>query len=135
MILRLLVLFIVLCVASVIAVLGLGFVVWSLYLYLAKFLNPYVAALISGGAAIAVAIVLVLITGLATGYIKGGGRAAFKPEPGAPGFACDPVELINRYPLESGLTAAIVGFIVGSSADAPGTLTELLILLKESGRK
>lgn len=135
MILRLLVLFIVFCIASVIAVLGLGFIVWSLYLYLETFLNPYIAALISGAAAIAVAIILVLITGLATGYMKADGKTKFKPEPGPAGFASDPLELIDRYPLESGLSAAIVGFIVGSSADAPKTLTELLTLLKESGHK
>jgi hypothetical protein len=45
------------------------------------------------------------------------------------------MELVQRYPLESGLTAAIAGFIVGSSADAPRTLTEFLTLLKESDPK
>ena len=135
MLLRILVLFIVFCIASVIAVLGLGFIVWSLYLYLTTLFNPYMAALISGAAAIAVAFMLVLIAGLATGYIKGGRGVKFKPGPGQAGFTSDPVDLINRYPLESGLTAAIVGFIVGSSADAPRTLAEFLTLLKESGPK
>jgi nitrate reductase NapE component len=132
---RLIIIFVVFCIASVIAVLGLGFLVWSLYLYLETFWNPYVAALLSGASAIAIAIILVLIAGFATGYMKVGGKTKFKPEPGPAGFASDPAELINRYPLESGLTAAIVGFVVGSSGDTPKTLTELLTLLKETGQK
>lgn len=135
MLLRILVLFIVFCIASVIAVLGLGFIVWSLYLYLSTFFNPYMAALISGAAAITVAFMLVLIAGLVTGYIKGGGEVKFKPEPRQTGIASDPLDFVNRYPLESGLTAAIAGFIVGSSAGAPGTLAEFLTLLKQSGPK
>ena len=133
--LRLLVISIVFCLASVIIVFGLGFLVWSLFLYLETFLNPYHAALVSGVAAIAIAIILVLFTGPLTGYIKAGTRAQFKPEPGRADFASDPMELINRYPIESGLTAAIVGFIVGSSADAPKTLAEFLTLIKDSGKK
>ena len=45
------------------------------------------------------------------------------------------MEFVQKYPLESGITAAIAGFIVGSSADAPRTLTEFLTLLKETNTK
>jgi hypothetical protein len=132
---RLAVVLLVLVVSSVIALIGLGFFVWSLYLYLETLLSPYWAALISGAGAIALAIVIVLIALLATGYLKRGGRVKPKQVHAHTGDAYDPMELVQRYPLESGLTAAIAGFIVGSSADAPRTLTEFLTLLKESDPK
>jgi hypothetical protein len=130
---RLAVVLLVLVVSSVIVLIGLGFFVWSLYLYLETLLSPYWAALISGAGAIALAIVIVLIALLATGHLKRSGRV--KPVQARAGDAYDPIELVQRYPLESGLTAAIAGFIVGSSADAPKTLTEFLTLLKESDPK
>ena len=135
MLLRVLILLVVLCVSSVITVLGLGFLVWSLYLYLETLFNPYQAALMSGAAAIVLALAIVLITLLLTGYFKRGGRVKLKPQPAQAGLESDPLELVYKYPLESGLTAAIAGFIVGSSADAPRTLTEFLTLLKQSGSR
>ncbi|MEW6144738.1 MAG: hypothetical protein AB1598_06925 [Thermodesulfobacteriota bacterium] len=132
---RLAAVLLVLVVSSVIVLIGLGFFVWSLYLYLETLFSPYWAALISGAGAIALAVVIVLIALLATGYLKRGGRVKPKPARARAGESCDPMELVQRYPLESGLTAAIAGFIVGSSDDAPKTLTEFLTLLKESDPK
>ncbi len=135
MIFRALVVLLVLCVSSVIAVIGLGFFVWSLYLYLETVLSPWQAALLSGAGAIALAAAVVLLALLFTGVFKKSGRVKTKPEQAGTGFSSDPLGLVYKYPLESGLTAAIAGFIVGSSADAPGTLSEFMTLLKESGLK
>ena len=132
---RALVVLLVLCVSSVIAVIGLGFFVWSLYLYLETLFSPYWAALMSGAGAIALAAAIVLVALLFTGFFKKSGRVKPKPEHAGTGFSSDPMGLVYKYPLESGLTAAIAGFIVGSSADAPKTLTEFMTLLKESGLK
>lgn len=135
MLLRAVVVLLVLVVSSVIVLIGLGFFVWSLYLYLETLLSPYWAALISGAGAIALAAAAVLLALLCTGFFKRSRRVKSKPEQLSAGFTSDPMDLVQRYPLESGLTAAIAGFIVGSSADAPRTLTEFLTLLKESDPK
>ncbi len=135
MFLRALVVLFVLCISSVIAVIGLGFFVWSLYLYLETLLSPWWAALLSGAGAIALAAAVVLLALLFTGFLKKSGRVRQKPEHAGAGFSSDPMGLVYKYPLESGLTAAIAGFIVGSSADAPRTLSEFMTLLKESGLK
>lgn len=132
---RALVVLLALCVSSAVALIGLGFVVWSLYLYLATMLSPYWAALISGAGAVALAIVVVLVVLYMTGYFSRRGKAGSKPREAKAAAACDPMELVHRYPLESGVTAAIAGFIVGSSADAPRTLAEFLTLLKANDPK
>ncbi|KAB2835117.1 MAG: hypothetical protein F9K51_00745 [Candidatus Dadabacteria bacterium] len=132
---RALVVLFALCVSSAVALIGLGFVVWSLYLYLATMLSPYWAALISGAGAVVLALVVVVAVLYLTGYFGGRRKAASKPRDAQPAAAYDPVDLVQRYPLESGLTAAIAGFIVGSSPDSPRTLTQFLTLLKESDPK
>ena len=132
---RALVVLLALCVSSSVALIGLGFAVWSLYLYLATILSPYWAALISGAGAVVLAIVVVIAVLYLTGYFGRKGKADSKPRETQSAAAYDPMELIHRYPLESGLTAAIAGFIVGSSGDAPRTLTEFLTILKESDPK
>ena len=124
-----------LCVASAVAFIGLGFAIWSLYLYLATLVSPYWAALISGAVAVALAIVVMLIVLYFTGYFGRKNRAASKPREERATASFDPVDLVQKYPLESGVTAAIAGFIVGSSSDAPRTLTQFLTLLKESEPK
>lgn len=132
---RALVVVVTLCVSSAVALIGLGFVVWSLYLYLATMLSPYWAALLSGAGAVALAIVVVLVVLYMTGYFSRRVKAVSKPREAKAAAACDPMELVQRYPLESGVTAAIAGFIVGSSADAPRTLSEFLTLLKANDPK
>lgn len=132
---RALVVLFALCVSSAVALIGLGFVVWSLYLYLVTMLSPYWAALISGVGAVALALVVVVAVLYLTGYFGRRRKAPSKPRDAQPAAAYDPVEFVQRYPLESGLTAAIAGFIVGSSADSPRTLTQFLTLLKESEPK
>lgn len=132
---RALVVLFALCVSSAVALIGLGFVVWSLYLYLATMVSPYWAALISGLGAVVLALVVVIAVLYLTGYFGRRRKAASKHRDAQPTAAYDPVDLVQRYPLESGLTAAIAGFIVGSSADSPRTLTQFLTLLKESNSK
>ena len=132
---RALVVLFALCVSSAVALIGLGFVVWSLYLYLVTMLSPYWAALISGVAAVALALVVVVAVLYLTGYFGRRRKAASKSRDAQQAAAYDPVDFVQRYPLESGLTAAIAGFIVGSSADSPRTLTQFLTLLKESDPK
>ncbi len=124
-----------LCVSSAVALIGLGFVVWSLYLYLSTMLSPYWAALISGAGAVALAIIVVLLVLYLTGYFGRRGKAASRLSEARSTAAYDPMELVQRYPLESGVTAAIAGFIVGSSADSPRTLTEFITLLKMNDPK
>ncbi len=135
MLVRALIVVLVFCVSSVIAIIGLGFFVWSLYLYLETMFSPHWAALMSGGGAIVLAAAVVLIALFFTGFLRKRGRAKTKPGRQAAGLSSDPMDLICKYPIESGLTAAIAGFIVGSSPDAPKTLAEFMSLLKESGLK
>lgn len=125
----------VLCVSSVVASLGLGFIIWSSYLYLKTSVDPYLAALISGALAIVTAALLLLITGLFLGYFKGKRGARFETAAPQAGQMPDPEALIKRYPLESGIIAAVAGFIAGSSSHTPRTLAELIMLIKESGIK
>ncbi len=131
---RIAVLLFVLCISSLIVALGLGFIVWSSYLYLETVYTPYVAALISGVAAIVIALLLVLITGLMTGHFKGKAGAEFTSAAPSAGLFPDPEAFIKRYPLESGLIAAVAGFIAGSSQDTPRTFTELITLLKSTSK-
>lgn len=133
MLLRILVLLFVLCISSVIASLGLGFMIWSCYLYLKTSFDPYQAALMSGALAVVVAVLIALIAGLSMGYFKGKKSAPFKAAAPQPSPIPDPEALIKRYPLESGIIAAAAGFIAGSSSDTPRTLTELIMLIKDSG--
>lgn len=135
MLLRILILLFVLCISSVIASLGLGFIIWSSYLYLKTSFDPYLAALISGALAIVTAVLLVLIASLFAGYFKGKRSAQFKTAAPQAGQMPDPEALIKRYPLESGIIAAAAGFIAGSSSDTPRTLSELIMLIRESGIK
>ncbi len=90
MLFRLLILLVVLCISSVIAVLGLGFLVWSLYLYLETLFAPYQAALISGSAVIILAAGIVLIALLLTGRYRMGGRVKTKSQPAQAGLEYRP---------------------------------------------
>lgn len=122
----------VLCVSAIIAAVGLGFVVWSSYLYLETVFSPYIAALISGGAAVVIALLLVLFGGLFAGFFKGGAGAEFTSASPLAGRFPEAEAFIKQHPLESGLIAAVAGFIAGSSSATPRTLTEIILLLKES---
>lgn len=135
MFLRILILLFVLCVSSVIASLGLGFIIWSSYLYLKTLFDPSAAALMSGALAIVTAALLVLIAGLFAGFFKAKTSTQFKAAAPQTGQIPDPEALIKRYPLESGIIAAVAGFIAGSSSDTPRTLSELIMLIRQSGIK
>lgn len=140
MILRAVILLSVLVLASLTASLGFAFLVWSLFLYLGTMFDPHVAALISGGIAILMAVILVGAALLLTGFIKGSGKRKLKTAPSmasAQGSSGSPevdqaLALIKQYPLESGLTAAVAGFIAGSSPDARKTMAEFLMTFKGS---
>jgi|GEM_PF-1611730 len=131
---RLLVFLVIFLVACVIAVMGLGFLLWSSYLYFSSILSPFLAALITGGGAIVLGVIIVLAAGLITGSIK----KSKKNESYKEFFTTDDLgaasEFINQHPLESGLTAAVLGFLAGSSPDARRTITELLLEFKQSQR-
>jgi membrane protein implicated in regulation of membrane protease activity len=126
---RLIIFAAVLFLSCILIVIGLGFLVWSSYLYFATILNPYVAALISGLIAILLAGALVLIVSLLT---KSPGAKEQKKSSGDKSRFGDVSEIINEYPLESGLMAMAVGFIAGSSPDSRKVLTELFISLNQS---
>ena len=140
MILRAVILLSVLVLVSLTASLGFAFLVWSLFLYLGTMFEPHVAALISGGIAILTAVILVGAALLLTGFIKGSGKrkpkAAYQAA-SAESLSGSPevdqaLALIKQYPLESGLTAAVAGFIAGSSPDARKTMAEFLMTFKGS---
>ena len=141
MILRAVILLSVLVLASLTASLGFAFLVWSLFLYLGTMFEPHVAALISGGIAILVAVVLIgaalLVMGFLNGSKKKGQKASYAASEETPsGSGVSEVDLalalVRQYPLESGLTAAVVGFIAGSSPDARKTMAEFLMTYKGS---
>lgn len=133
MLIRLGIVFVVFCIAAIVIALGLGFVVWSSYLYLANFHPPYVAALMSGGGAIILALLILLITLLLTGHFNNKKNASqFTSAASHSQAVPDPEALIKRYPLEAGLIAAVAGFLAGTSSDTPRTLAEIVVLLKDS---
>lgn len=141
MILRAVILLSVLVLASLTASLGFAFLVWSLFLYLGTMFDPHLAALISGGIAILIAVILVAAALLVTGFLERNGRRKLKAAPqaaSAQGASSGSPEvdqalaLIKQYPLESGLTAAVAGFIAGSSPDARKTMAEFLMTFKGS---
>jgi len=139
MILRAVVLLSVLLLASLTASLGFAFLVWSLFLYLGTMFEPHVAALISGGIAILVAAVLIGTALLVMGFLNGSKkkRKAVSAAPAGGSAGASEVDLalalVRQYPLESGLTAAVVGFIAGSSPDARKTMAEFLMTYKGDG--
>lgn len=141
MILRTVILLSVLLLASLTASLGFAFLVWSLFLYLGTMFEPHVAALISGGIAILVAVVLIGAALLVMGFLNGSKKkrkavSAAASAEGASGSGASEIDLalalVRQYPLESGLTAAVVGFIAGSSPDARKTMAEFLMTYKGS---
>lgn len=133
LLIRLGIVFVIFCISAIVIALGLGFVVWSSYLYLADFHPPHVAALMSGGGAIIIALLILLITLLLTGHFNHNKNASqfTSAAPQSQGVP-DPEDLIKQYPLEAGLIAAVAGFLVGSSSDTPRTLAEIVLLLKDS---
>ena len=126
---RLIMLAAVLFVSCILVIIGLGFLVWSSFLYLGTILNPYVAALISGLIAILLAGALVLIVSLLT---KSSDKKKSKKTTGGTSKFGDASDIIDQYPLESGLMAMAAGFIAGSSPDSRKLLTELFISLSQS---
>ena len=129
MLTRLVIFAAVLFVSCILIIIGLGFLVWSSFLYLSTVLNPYVAALISGLIAILLAGALVLI--VSSLPKRSGSKKKKKASAGATQFE-NANEIINEYPLESGLMAVAAGFIAGSSPDSRKLLTELFISLSQS---
>ncbi len=126
---RLIIFAAVLFVSTILIIIGLGFLVWSSFLYLSTVLNPYVAALISGLIAILFAGVLFLIVGAIT---KGSGDKKSKEnQDKAPKFV-DTSKVVEEYPLESGLMAMAAGFIAGSSPESKKVLTELFVTLSKN---
>lgn len=123
---------VIVCISAIVAAFGLGFLVWSSYLYFETVYSPSLAALISGGIAILAALLLILIALLLVGSRKGKGTSPFTSAASGSQGMPDPEALIKRYPLEAGLVAAVAGFLVGSSSDTPRTLAEIAILLKNS---
>lgn len=131
---RLIAFLVIFTVACIIAVMGLAFLLWSSYLYLATIFSPFIAALITGGGAILLGVIIVMI-----GAALIGGEKKEKKQASADNFFGSEdlgtaSEFINDHPLESGLSAAVLGFIAGSSPDVRQTITQLLIEIKQSQR-
>ena len=119
-------------ISSILIIIGLGFLVWSSFLYLNTTLTPYVAALISGLIAIVVAgLLFVILSSLTKGA---GGKKSAAMESESSKFV-DASQIIEDYPLESGLMAMAAGFIAGSSPDSRKVLTELFVTLSQNTPK
>lgn len=116
-------------IAIILIVLGIGFLVWSSYLYLSTVVDPYLASLISGGIAIVLAGALVLIVSMLN---KGVGSKKTKHKQDGISKFVDGTEVIEQYPIESGLMAMAAGFIAGSSPESRKVLTELFVTLSQS---
>jgi len=122
----------VLFISSILIIIGLGFLAWSSFLYLNTILDPYVAALISGLIAIVVSGLIFLIAG---GLTKGGrGQKNAEEIEQATNFM-EATQVVEQYPLESGLMAMVAGFIAGSSPDSRKVLTELFVTLSQNTSK
>ena len=128
MITRLAIFVAVLFVSIILIIIGIGFLVWSSYLYLGTVLNPYVAALLSGLIAIVLAGALFVFVSALT---KRSGDKKSKKNQGKASKFIDTSEVIEEYPLESGLMAMAAGCIAGSSPDSRKLLTELFISLNQ----
>lgn len=116
-------------VSTILIVIGICFLVWSSFLYMSTVLNPYFAALISGLIAILLAGGLVLI--VSTFGKSSGSKKTDQGTIAKAGFI-DSTEVIEQYPLESGLLAMAAGFIVGSSPESRKVLTELFVTLSQN---
>ena len=128
---RFLVFLAILALACILAFIGLGFLVWSSYLYLAVVLSPFLAALITGAGAIVLGVLLVLAAGLITGSIKRRKRRSSVSDLLNSDELEGASEFIQEYPLESGLTAAVLGFLAGSSPDARKSIADLIVELRD----
>ena len=115
--------------AVLLLAIGICFLVWSSYLYLSTVLNPYLAAIISGLIAIALAGALVLIVSMLS---KGKGSKKTKNQKDGMSKFVDSTEVIEQYPIESGLMAMAAGFIAGSSPESRKVLTELFVTLSQN---
>lgn len=126
---RLIVFAAVFFVSTILIIIGIGFLVWSSFLYLSTVLNPYMASLISGLIAIVFAGVLVLIVSKVT---KGSSNKESKDSKEGKAKFVDSNEVIEQYPLESGLMAMAAGFVAGSSPESRKVLTELFVSLSQN---
>jgi len=129
MLTRLIIFAAALFLSTILIIIGLGFLVWSSFLYLNTVLNPYVAALISGLIAIVLAgVVFVIVSALTKGS---GDKKSKEDQDKAPKFV-DTSKVVEEYPLESGLMAMAAGFIAGSSPESKKVLTELFVTLSKN---
>lgn len=87
------------------------------------------ASLISGLIAILFAGALVLIVSKVT---KGSSRKEGTDSKDGKAKFIDGTEVIEQYPIESGLMAMAAGFIAGSSPESRKVLTELFVTLSQN---
>src|SRR3970282_2627388 len=95
-------------------VIGLGFIIWALYLYLTNYLNPPIAALASG-------FLLLLVTGVLVRIAIRLARFRIT----APGK----LSWVRHHPKEATLVVLLAGFIPGAAPKAREALTEGLVWL------
>ena len=95
-------------ISSILIIIGLGFLVWSSFLYLNTTLTPYVAALISGLIAIVVAgLLFVILSSLTKGA---GDKKSVATESESSKFV-DASQIIEDYPDDKyGPSCLILGF-------------------------
>lgn len=118
--------------STILIIIGLGFLVWSSFLYLSTIYNPYIAALISGFIAILLAGVVFLIVRLLT---KDADKKESNLDQDGEPQLLDTSAVVKEYPLESGLMAMAAGFIAGSSPDSKKALTELFVTFSQKSSK
>ena len=106
-------------VAWAFVLIGFGFIVWALYLYLTNYLNPPIAALASGFLILFIAGVVVLIARSFTRF-----RISVPRK----------LSWVRHHPKEVTLIVLVAGFIAGATPKAREALTEGLVWLLKRGR-
>lgn len=109
---------ILLCIAWILVLLGLGFVIISLYFYLTTHLGPAASALICGLVVIIIAASLVFLLRIFSKIKASQTKTKIKST------VPDVLSLIDKYFGASVLTVATLGFLVGFSKEVRKTLVD-----------
>lgn len=128
---RFIVFMVIISISVVIALVGISYLIWSSYLYLSTLFEPYIAALITGGGLILIGAAVASIGWLVT---LGASESAEQPQEPAKSEFDEASDIIKEYPFESGVTAAALGFLVGSSPDVRKNLADILYQLRQNSR-
>ncbi len=126
---KLLVLAIMFVVVWILGFLGVGFLLWAFYLFLATKFIAWQAALITGVSAFVLIGLLAIALSVIRGYVIRPKKSS-GTEP-AHHDMTEAVDLIRSHPLESGVLAMALGFTSSSSPEFKSVLSDIVWVLKE----